>query len=154
MLYVVQIYYAHCIQANHCSAFFYSHFFSCTLYSDVFVDKCEMKSSEDINILITIELFCLKNVFFWKNLLFEKKVFEYKNKFLKKKSKKQFLFFQKKTKKKLLFETRKFKKKLFFWKKCFFENKFFLKKQFWEKYFHRWHVKILAHNWLRINICA
>ena len=38
----------------------------------ILLDKCQIKSFEDINILIQVELFCLKT-FFWKKLL-EKKV--------------------------------------------------------------------------------
>ena len=50
-----------------------------------------MKSFEDINILIKVKLFCLKNLFLQKiKLLFEKKVFEKKT-------------FEKKTLKKLFF---------------------------------------------------
>ena len=38
------------------------------------LDKCQMKSFENINILIKVKLFCLKNVLFLeKKLLFEKK---------------------------------------------------------------------------------
>ena len=68
-----------------------------------------MKSFEDINILIRVKLFCLKNLFLEKAFTW-KKVFE--KMFLKKKI--CFL------KKKLLFE----RKKLFLEKILFFEKKF------------------------------
>ena len=67
--------------ANHCSAFSYSRSFSCSLsLLTILLDKCQMKSFENINISIKVKLFCVKNVFFWKKLLFERKyVFERKN---------------------------------------------------------------------------
>ena len=88
--------------ANHCSTFFYSHSFSCALYSEILLDKCHMKSFEDINILIKNESFLFEKCLLWKKLLFEKRLF------LKKKLKKSFF------EKKLLFETKKFEKKIFF----------------------------------------
>ena len=44
----------------------------------ILLDKYQMKSVENVNILVKIKLCCLKNFFFvWKKLLFEKKhVFE------------------------------------------------------------------------------
>ena len=37
------------------------------------LDKCQMKLSENINILIKVTLFCLKNIFLENKLLFERK---------------------------------------------------------------------------------
>ena len=66
----------------------------------ILLDKGQIKSFEDINILIKIELFCLKTVFcFWKKLLFEEKKVR-KNCCMKQKK-----FFGKKT---------------FFWKHVYF----------------------------------
>ena len=63
--------------ANNCSPFSYSRSFSCALYSDVPLDKWEMKSMKNINLLIE-KLVCLKNVF-----LGEKALIWKKNTFLK-----------------------------------------------------------------------
>ena len=57
-----------------------------------FFDKCQMKSIEDINVLIKVKLFCWKNLLFWKKFLFERKF-------------KKSCFFEKKT---VLFESKEF----------------------------------------------
>ena len=67
-----------------------------------------MKSFENINISIKVKLFCVKNVFFWKKLLFERKF--------------EKLFFL------MLFETKNFFSTTL--NKKFFLNKFFLVKKF------------------------
>ena len=64
----------------------------------ILLDKCQMKSFKNINILIEVILFCLKNFFFWK------KAFIWKT-----------FVFEKKKLKKLFF----FEKKNCFWKKYF-----------------------------------
>ena len=92
--------------------------FSALSILTIFLDKCQMKSFEDINILIKVKVFCLKT-FFWKKLLFEK-------------------MFWKIRIKKLLFET----KKLFCWKSNFVWEKnffliFFFEKKFFEKKFKK-----------------
>ena len=72
---------------SHCFAFFHTRSFSSALYSEDFFDKCLMKSFEDMNILMKVKLFGLKNVFFCKKLLFKTNVFKNKLKkcFLEKK---------------------------------------------------------------------
>ena len=61
---------------NHCSAFFYSRSFSCALYSEDFT----LFYFEDMNILIKVKLFGLKNRFFFgESFYLKKKVFENKN---------------------------------------------------------------------------
>ena len=102
-----------------------------------------MTSFEDINILITVKFFCLKNVFFLeKAFIWKINVFENKNVFEKKKSKK------------VLFETKKlivkkqiFFGKLFFEKKILLDKNFFWKKLFFEKilkknFFHLWCLSV------------
>ena len=83
----------HPFLANYYSTFFCSRSFANALDSD----KCQIESFEDINILIKVKLFCLKNVFFEKKLSFEKKLCFWKHK-LKKNA-----FFQKKLLEKITF---------------------------------------------------
>ena len=63
----------------------------------LFLDKCQMKTFENNNILIKVKLFCLKNVFFFEKSFYLKNVFE------KKKIKKIVLFF-------FILKIKKFKK--------------------------------------------
>ena len=44
----------------------------------ILLDKCQMKSFENINILIKVKLFCLKNVFFWKAFIWKKYILKNK----------------------------------------------------------------------------
>ena len=75
--------------ANHCLAFSNSRPFSVLSILTIPLDKCYVKSFENINTWIKVKLYCLKNVFFWggKKLLLETKIRFWKKKgFLKKKN--------------------------------------------------------------------
>ena len=72
---------------NHCSFFFfYTCSFSCASILMIFPDQFQMKSFKDINILIKVKLFCLKNLFFlektfiWKKLCFWKLKYAFERK--------------------------------------------------------------------------
>ena len=90
---------------NHCSAFFNSAPFPALSILTIFLDKCQMKSLEDINILIRVKLFCLKNSFFEKKKILNIKM-----------NPERFFFLERK----LLYG-----QKLFFWKKSCLEKKNF-----------------------------
>ena len=85
----------------------------------IFLDKCQMKSFEDIKILIKVKLFCLKNLVFGKSFYLKKKVFENKNNVFETKN---CLFFEKTYLKQKNFFL---KKKSFVWKELFLEEKNF-----------------------------
>ena len=110
--------------ANHCSAFFNSAPFPALSILTIFLDKCQMKSLEDINILIRVKLFCLKNSFF------EKK------KILKIKMNPERFFFWK--------ENFCMDKNFFLEKILFRKKKIFLKKFSEKIFFLLWHLKVLV----------
>ena len=105
--------------ANHCSLFLIAAPFLALSILMIFLDKCQMKSFENINLLIKLyTTFCLKNFFFEKSFyLKEKYIFKNKN-FLN-----CFCFYSKKKYliKKILEE------KICFLKHTFFEKSFFPK---------------------------
>ena len=77
-----------------------------------------MNSFDNINISIKVKLFCVKNVFFLKKLLFKKKFF------LKEKILKNCCFFKKKSVDLFLFEKNFFSERNYFFGKKILENKF------------------------------
>ena len=87
----------------------------------ILLDKCQMKSFENINTLIEIKLFCLKNVFLFfgksfmkKNCYLKQKNFPWKKTFLKEKNFRKNAYLKKYLKKSFFFE-----KQFFFEKKNF-----------------------------------
>ena len=154
--------------ANHCSAFSYSHSFSCALYSD---DSSWQTTDEKLrkhwhfnqSKTFFLESFFSKKFLFEKRLLFQRKnFFGKKNVFCRKNVvwKKIFLFGKKTCFCEKNFFSCKKKKNFFSFlkKKLFFENfwKFFWKKNktfFWKfffenlkkKSFYLWRLKVSAH---------
>ena len=121
---------------NHCSAFSYSHSFSCALYSDDSSWQTTDKKLRKYKHFNQRKTFLLEKVFFKKVFIWKKTVIWKKKKFFGKKN----VFFAEKN---VFGKSFFFGKKNFFWKKtCFCEkNFFFLKKTagkkifLWKKFF-------------------
>ena len=132
--------------ANHCSVFPIATPFPALSILTILLDKHQIKTFENINILIKVKLFVGKS-FFSKKLLFEKRLsFGRKKMFLGRKT----FFYRKKG----FLEKNFFSKKLtFFWKKtCFFEKIFFYLWRLKVSAHKSPGLKVLAHNRRRINV--